>query len=261
MVIPDIENPFFTSVARGVEDVTSQSGYSVVLCNTDDDPDKEARYLEIAISESMAGVVLVPTRDSIDLSTLIRHKRPIVTVDRRARDFAVDSVLVDNEATGRQATELLLARGYSRVACITGPIGVETAHARADAWSTAVREAGQVATQEYVKFSDFRADGGYAAMKELLELTTPPDAVFVTNNLMALGALRALAEFGLSPASFGVAALGVFPFESHIEGISMVDLPAREVGKLAATMLMERLAGDYQPARSAVVSGGSAPSD
>ena len=92
-------------------------------------------------------------------------------------------------------------------------------------------------------------------MKELLELTKPPDAVFVTNNLMALGALRALTEFGLSPARFGVAALGVFPFASHIEGVSMVDLPAREVGKVAATMLMDRLAGDEQPARSAVVSG------
>lgn len=238
--------------------MTSQSGYSVALCNTDDDPEKEARYLEIAINESMARVVLVPTGDNIDLSTFVRQKRPVVTVDRRVRDFAVDSVVIDNEAIGRQATGLLLARGFSRIACITGPRGVATAHARADAWPTAVRNAGQFASRQNVKFSDFQAYGGYAAMKELLELTKPPDAVFVTNSLMTLGTLRALIEFGLSPARFEVAALRVFPFASQIEGISMVDLPAREVGRVAATMLMNRLGGGEQPPRSAVVSGISA---
>jgi LacI family transcriptional regulator len=98
LVIPDIENPFFTSMARGVEDVAQAAGYSVVLCNTDEDHDKEARYLDIAVNENMAGVILAAAGDHSDLSGLISRNRPIVAVDRGPHGFDVDAVILDNRS-------------------------------------------------------------------------------------------------------------------------------------------------------------------
>ena len=108
LVIPDIENPFFTSLARGVEDVAQSSGYSVVLCNTDEDYKKEVRYFDIVMSENMAGVILAAAGDRSDLSGLISRGRPIVAVDRGPHGFNVDAVMVDNRAGGIEATQALI---------------------------------------------------------------------------------------------------------------------------------------------------------
>lgn len=254
LVIPDIENPFFTAVSRGVEDIASRVGYSVVLCNTDDDQAKEARYLEVAISESMAGVVIAPTGDGTDLSALVRMQRPVVTLDRTAHGFPVDSVVVDSEAGSRTATAELVAQGFRRIACITGPQHVETATVRAGGWAETLRKASLAAPEHYLRHGDYRTEGGYAEMMHLLELDDAPDAVFVANNLMALGALRALSEHSKRPGDFGVAVFGDLPFSMHVPGISIVSVPAREVGEIAATMLMERIRGDDRPPRFTVVS-------
>jgi LacI family transcriptional regulator len=252
LVIPDIENPFFTSMARGVEDVAQAAGYSVVLCNTDDDHGKEAKYLHIAVSENMAGVILAATGDSSDVGALIARGRPIVAVDRSPHGFAVDAVTVDNLAGGRAATQALLDQGYSRVACITGPADVETAQQRSAGWRQAVTPNGT--PDDYLRYSDYRVDGGRDAMRDLLAMPVPPDAVFVTNNLMSVGALQVLVESGLTPPAVGVAMFGDLPFAALAPtGITVVHLPARQLGVTAATLLLERIAGDIQPPRSIVL--------
>lgn len=260
LVIPDIENPFFTSVARGVEDVAQAVGYSVVLCNTDDDHGKEAKYLSIALSENMAGVILAAASDSSDVGGLIAKGRPIVAVDRAPRGFAVDAVTVDNLAGGRAATQALLDQGYSRVACITGPADVETAKLRSAGWREAVTANGQAtdgasgAPDDYLRYSDYRVDGGRDAMSDLLTMPLPPDAVFVTNNLMSVGALQVLVERGLTPPAVGVAIFGDLPFAALAPtGITVVHLPARQLGVTAATLLLERIRGDTAPRRSVVL--------
>ncbi|MGP4111922.1 LacI family DNA-binding transcriptional regulator [Streptomyces sp. 4N509B] len=125
LIIPDIENPFFTSLARGVEDAAQRTNLSVVLCNSDGDLDKESRYIGIALAEHLAGVIVaVASRDRTDLSPLTDRGLPVVAVDRRPRAALVDAVLVDNQHGGEAATEHLVASGYRRVACITGPRAV-----------------------------------------------------------------------------------------------------------------------------------------
>ncbi|MFD0575631.1 LacI family DNA-binding transcriptional regulator [Dactylosporangium darangshiense] len=199
LVIPDIENPFFTSLARGVEDVAQAAGYSVVLCNTDEDHDKEARYLDIAIGANMAGVILAAAGDHSDVSELIERGRPVVAVDRGPHGFDIDAVTVDNRAGGRSATKALLEAGHRRIACITGPQDVETATGRADGWADALTAAGAPVDPSLLRYANFRVDGGEQAMAKLLELPEPPDAVFVANNLMSVGALQVLAERGILP--------------------------------------------------------------
>ena len=253
LVIPDIENPFFTSLARGVEDRAQAAGYSVVLCNTDDDTTKEATYLEIANSENMAGVILAPASDHSDLKSVLSRGRPIVAVDR-GTGYDIDGVRVDNRPAGHAAASALFDAGYRRVACITGPQGIETADERSRGWRQVVAQRGDYQPAAYQQHPNHRVDGGRAAMVELLSMDNPPDAIVATNNLMGVGALQILSEAGMTPPAVGVAVIGDLPFTTLDPAtITLVHLPARNLGITAATMLIERIGGDTQPARTVVL--------
>lgn len=254
LVIPDIENPFFTSLARGVEDVAQEAGYSVVLCNTDEDHDKESRYLDIAVSANMAGVILAAAGSTSDVTKLISRGRPVVAVDRSPHDADIDAVVVDNRAGGRAATRALVDQGFRRIACITGPADVETATQRAEGWRDTLKAVRAPVPEEYLQYTDFRVDGGEQAMRDLLALPEPPDAVFVTNNLMSVGALRVLAEKELLPPTVGLAMFGDLPFLPLAPiPLTVVELPARHLGVTAARLLLDRIRGDDQPARTIVL--------
>jgi len=249
LVIPDIENPFFTALARAVEDRALAAGYSVVLCNTDEQPDKEARYLDIALSDHMAGIILAPASATTDLDALLARKMPIVTVDRSTTGYSVDAVLMDNENGGRTATTMLYDQGFRRVACITGPPGVETADQRAAGWGAVfTTRSRRVDAENYVRRADYRVNGGRAAMADLMGMRQPPDAVFVANNLMSVGALRHLVSIGRQPPAVGLASLGELPFlPCESTGITVLPWPSRRLGVLAADLLLARIRGDRQP--------------
>jgi LacI family transcriptional regulator len=254
LLIPDIENPFFTALARGVEDALQAAGYSVVLCNTDDDPEKETRYLDIANSENMAGVILAPSSEDGDIRHLTDRGRPVVAVDRNT-GLNIDSVMVDNRAAGLAATNALLDAGYTRIACIAGPVEIESTEERTLGWRQAVtKRGGDAAEPGYLQHANYRVDGGRMAMQALLALDVPPDAVVTTNNLMGVGALQVLAEAGIVPPQIGVAVVGDLPFATlSPRAITQVHLPARHLGTTAANMLLERISGDAQPARTVVL--------
>ncbi|WP_166351997.1 LacI family DNA-binding transcriptional regulator [Phytoactinopolyspora limicola] len=248
LVLPDIENPFFTSLARGVEDVAQDAGYSVVLCNTDDVPAKEERYLTIAESENMAGVVIAPASTSPRLGALMSRGRGIVVVDRRVPD-AVDQVTFDNVGLACRATRDLIADGHTRIACVTGPATTSTAADRAAGWRQAMAEAGLTADDELLVHANFRVDGGQAAMQSLLALDPPPHAVLATNNLVGVGVLKTLAEHSAAD-QFGVGIIGDLPFAtSRTTDISLTPLHPREMGLTAARMLVERIRGLDAPPR------------
>ncbi|WP_232667305.1 LacI family DNA-binding transcriptional regulator [Pseudonocardia sp. TRM90224] len=255
LIVVDIENPFFTSLARGVEDVTRAAGYSLVLCNSDDDPVREGSYLDVAVSERMAGVILVPTSDRCDLSRLADRRTAIVTVDRALHSHPVDAVVVDNVAGGRSATARLYERGASRVACITGPRDADTAELRSAGWRQEFRRFSPTADPDaYLEHADYRVDGGRAAMARLLDAAEPPDAVFVANNLMAVGALAELRSRGLAPPSFGMAAYGDLPYMPlGPSGVDVIPMPTRLIGATAATVLLERIKGSADPLRTVVL--------
>lgn len=254
LVIPDIENPYFTELARGVEDVAQEAGYSVVLCNTDEQLSKESTYLDIAISENMAGVILAPASDHTNLDDVIASGRPVVAVDR-STGYDIDGVMMANRAAGKAAADALVKAGYRRIACITGPREIETASERAGGWRSVVSQLdGNADQEELVRYSTFRVDGGRAAMEDLLALPEPPDAVVAANNLMGVGVLQVLSERGLIPPRIGVAVVGGLPFTTLTPtAVTMVRLPARHMGVTAARMLIERINGDLEPARTIVL--------
>jgi LacI family transcriptional regulator len=257
LVIPDIENPFFTSLARGVADTAQQAGYSVVLCNTDGDVESERNFLDIALSEHMAGVVVAPAGKSSDVRALLDRGRAVVAVDRPIRGADVDSVVIDNVGAGRMATRVLWDAGFRDIACITGPADIVTAVDRAAGWREVVDELrGRPPAAGRLTYADFRVGGGRARMTELLAGDHPPDAVVAGNNLVGVGALQVLHERGLTPEQFGVAVIGDLPFSAlSPDAVPMVHLPTRRLGTTAGALLIERIQGYQGPARQVVIPG------
>ena len=242
LVLPDIENPFFTSLARGVEDITQNAGLSLVLCNTDDVPAKEERYLTIAGRENMAGVVVAPASGQPRLGPLLEQGRAIVVVDR-AVSAPVDHVLFDNVELAMRATAALLAQGHRRIACVTGPAATNTANDRAIGWRRALEVAGLEVDERLLTHVEFRVEGGRAAMARLLAEPEPPDAVLATNNLVGVGVLQVLADRQHGP-HVGVGVIGDLPFvTSRSADITILPLRPRDMGTVAAQMLLERIGG------------------
>lgn len=244
VVISDIGNPFFTALVRGVEDVAQQTGYSVVLCNTDEDPDKEARYLNAVLAEQVAGVIISPSGPDTDLERLTAARVPVVVIDRQLQGSRIDTVLVDNEHGAQLATEHLVESGYRRIACITGRWGVYTACSRLNGYRRALAAAGQPYQEELVRHADFRADGGYQAMADLLRLDPRPDALFAANNLMTVGAVECLVDQGIDvPSAVGVVGFDDLPWAHLVRpALTTVSQPTYQLGETAARLLTERIA-------------------
>jgi LacI family transcriptional regulator len=257
LVIPDIENPFFTSLARGVADTAQQAGYSVVLCNTDGDVDKERQFLDVALSENIAGLILAAAGPRSDVTEFRDRGRAVVAVDRPIPDADVDTVLIDNVGAGRMATRALWDAGFRDIACITGPVDIVTAVDRARGWQQVLDEvSARPRVPGRLEHADFRVDGGRACMSHLLGLLDPPDAVVAGNNLVGVGALQVLSERGLSPADVGIAVIGDLPFSAlSPDALPFVSLPTREMGTAAGAMLLERIAGHAGPGRRVVIPG------
>lgn len=243
LIISDIENPFFTAVARGVEDVAQAAGHSVVLCNSDEDLDKEARYLQVAVAERVAGVVLSPTATDTDIGLLGEHGIPVVAIDRPLP--GINTVLVGSRTGARDATAHLVAAGYRRIACITGPQRVSTAEDRVDGYADALRAAGQRLNYRLVRHADFKVDGGRRAAERLLGASRPPDALFVANSLMAVGALQALAVRGLRAGrDVGLVAFDDAPWTQLVDPpITVVAQPAYAIGEAAGRLLADHTNG------------------
>jgi len=254
LIIPDIENPYFTELARGVEDVASEAGFSVVLCNSDSVPSKEATYLNIAAAENMAGVILAPALRHTALDALDAAGIPVVCVDRSA-DRPLDTVLMADKDAAREATETLIAAGCRRIACVTGPRGVETAIERTAGWRAAMASHDLDVPASFLVRSNYRLNGGREATEQLLAEPEPPDAIIAMNNLMGVGVLQVLTERKLYPPAFGVAVVGNLPFTTFSPtGITLASQPARDMGVTAARMLLERIKGDDRPPRKVLLS-------
>ncbi len=255
MLIPDIENPFFTTMTRAVEDTARSAGYSVMLCNTDEDPVREQEYLRAAVSDPVAGIIMAPSRQTADLSLALERKVPIVCVDRRAPGGVADSVIADNVSGARASTHMLFNAGYRRIGCVTGHLDIDTAVERHRGWEQAYLErTGAAPPQELAEVSDYSIVGGRLAARKLLSLTEPPDAIFAASNKLAAGVIRALSEVGKLPPSVGVVAFGGLPMVLLMpEGIMVTHLPAREIGLTGAEMLLERINGLTVPARELIL--------
>lgn len=245
VVIPDLENPFFTAVVRGIELVLQQAGYTLLLANSDEDTARERSILETLRAEGVAGIVIVPINAARDAyREVLAPPLQVVAVDRSPTNLRVDLVTVHNVEGTRRGVEHLLALGHREVALLGGPSRHSTAKERERGYHDAMRAAGRAVRPELLHNADFRESGGYDGMKALMALPRRPTAVFVANNLMTLGAFRALHEAGIRiPDEVALVGFDDMPWATSLNPpLTAVNQPSQEIGSSAADLLLDRIA-------------------
>lgn len=253
LVIPDISNPYFMQVARGVDSVLNPAGYSVVLCNTDENLEREQRYFENIEEQRMAGMILAPQSSSPDFDALLSNGLPMVIIDRSiAAD--VDMVLVRSADAAKAATEHLLSAGWRRPAIITGPTSASTAMDRLQGYLAAIADTNDHDTQPHdpiIAYTDFSEQESKAATLEFLARPIPPDSLLVAGANMAIGAISAIEECGLQVGrDIGLVTFDDPSWARYLSpSVSAVVQPADEVGSIAAKMLLAQI-GESETVRS-----------
>jgi DNA-binding LacI/PurR family transcriptional regulator len=241
VVIADIENPHFTEMVRAVEDAAYVSGHRVLLCNTDENPIKQADYLGVLAAERVVGVILSPTdAGAAEIAELLDHGIPVVAFDRAVADKRADAVVADNAAGTRLGVEHLIATGHTRIGYVGGPRTVETAEERLAGYEQALAAA---RLESRIAEGGFRIEGGREAAAALIE--GGATALLVANNLMAAGALGAIRERGLRvPDDVALVSIDD-PFWAGLIDPPLTTLaqPVRAMAEAAVKLLMGRIDG------------------
>lgn len=269
LVVTDITNPFFTNMARGVEDVASQRGFSTILCNTDESETKQADYLTILLQKRVDGVLLVPARSAAGpVQWLQQRNVPVVIIDRQAPGARVDCVRGQSEAGGHDLANLLYDLGHRDVAMLAGPSYVSTAVDRVAGYIRASAERGISARPGYIIYGSFTVASGYTMAQQALRSEPRPTALLAANNFIAIGAYRALRDAGLRvPDDVSLVAFENLPEHTALDPfLTVAAQPAYEMGTRAAELLLDRLRGhgpaeplDIQLPNEIIVRRSSAP--
>jgi LacI family transcriptional regulator, fructose operon transcriptional repressor len=249
LIVSDIQNPFFTLISRAVEDAAYEQGMSIFLCNTDENPDKEAMYLKLMREEHVSGIIISPTqKTSNHFVEISRSQTPVVVIDRRVRNADIDSVLIDNVQSALMIIDHLIGHGFERIGALFGS-GSTTGLERREGYLRALENHGLKPSSELVLSVKAKTSDGYAATRRLLALPVPPDAIFTSNGLLSAGALRALRESGLKmPEEIAFATFDETPWSTLVDPpLTVVEQPTYEIGRTAVDLLVKRI-GD--PSRS-----------
>lgn len=245
LIISDIQNPFFTSVVRGIEDVAHKQDFSVILCNSDEDPEKERQYIDVMRSEEVAGVIITSTSQATEnIERFIVSGIPIVAMDRSIRHHQVDSVSVENTAGAHEAVSYLIEKGHRQIGFIGLPLKLTPGKERQEGYINALRDHGLELNSDLMCVGDSRQESGFKCATELVESGIPLTAIFSSNNLMTLGALGAIMSKGLSiPEDISLIGFDDMPWAPYLcPPLTAVAQPTYELGRRAAELLMRRIA-------------------
>ena len=254
LVISDVLNPYFTELARAVEEEARELGYSVIIGNADERADLEDHHVRGLLDRHIDGLLVSPAdgRSPMTLEAATGDT-PVVFVDRWIPGVDVPVVRSDGRTAIADLVDHLYGLGHRRLAIITGPAATTTGRERVDAFRAALAVHGLALPEEYVGRGDFQAKSGRACTERFLNLPEPPDVVFATDNLMALGALDEIGARGLRvPEDIALAAFDDIPWFSHTDPpITTIAQPTAELGRVAVRALADLIAGS--PASSTVL--------
>ncbi|EPN9527484.1 ribose operon transcriptional repressor RbsR [Cronobacter malonaticus] len=246
MLITASSNPFFSELVRGVERSCFERGYSLVLCNTDGDEQRMNRNLETLLQKRVDGLLLLCTETHQPSPAIMKRYPAIPTVMMDWSPFDGGSdVIQDNSLLGGDiATRYLIDKGYTRIACVTGPLDKTPARLRLEGYRTAMQRAGLPVAEGYEVIGDFEFAGGLRAMQSLLALPEPPQAVFIGNDAMAVGAYQALYQAGLRiPQDIALVGYDDIELASYMTPpLTTIHQPKDELGELAIDVLIHRMA-------------------
>lgn len=244
LIIADVENSFYSRIAKEVEAVAKEAGYHVVLCNTSDDPAEERHYLDLLSGLQVDGICITPTAGNRDtLERLLARNLPIVQLDRRLENLGADSVLVDNAHGAYLAVRHLIEHGHRRIGILAGSVQVTTGQQRLRGYERALEEGGLGLEPSLIRSGSFRRDIAADAVRELLDSTPGPTAIFAANNVLAEVCMVALHERGLRvPEDMSVVAFDDELWMRMIHRpLTTVAQPTAHLARIAASHLLRRL--------------------
>jgi LacI family transcriptional regulator len=245
LVLTDITNPFFTTVARGVEDAASDAGLMLIVCNTDERDADEQRYVDMLLQRQVDGILLVPARSgAAAIEQCTRQDTPVVVLDRRLKERVADVVRGDSKGGAYELGRLLASLGHRTTAVLSGPRAVSTADDRVVGFRAALAEAGGIQPPRVYR-GEYTIESGREMARRALASTPRPTALFAANNFIAIGLLQELDEMRVRvPEDVAVvgfddlpSAMVTFPF------LTVAAQPAYEMGQRSVAMLLERLSG------------------
>jgi LacI family transcriptional regulator len=251
MIVPDIANPFFPMVVRGAEDAAQKHGYNLLLCNSDDNLDKEESAVELLLSKRVDGILLTKAAEDFRpaLRQMIKEVNiPFVLVMRTYPKLTKDAVITDDYQGAYEAVCHLARAGRHRIGLISGPLKISNAKARWQGFHDALKAKGLSYDPNLVIEGDYRIESGFRAGHALL--SHRPDGIYVANHLMTVGLLKAAEEMGLKcPDDFGLVSFDDYPWLGIFRPrLTTVELPKHQLGSEAAELLIRRIAGDSSKA-------------
>lgn len=250
LLIPDITNPFFTTVARGAEDAAMRLGYKLLFGNSDESLAKEKEYVDMVLSTRVDGVLFSAASDESGphLQTLRRHGIPFVLLDREVPGVESDTVSGDNKEGARKLVEHLIALGHRRIALVNGSLAVSTARERLAGYKDALKLHDIPLDDNLVLEMNYKYFGDGEALDKLLRLDSPPTAVFAGNNFIALGLIRKLKERGIRvPENMSVVCFDELDVSVLDPFFTVVSQPAYQFGEMGVRLLVERIKGTTTP--------------
>ncbi len=249
LIVSDISNPFFTLVARGVEDMAQSHGYALILGNSDESVQKEQQYVNVMLSNRIDGLLLTPAGNgsSKTLRFLTRHLTKFVLIDRDIEGVSADAVVGDSIGGARMLTQHLLNLGHRRIALVTGQREVPTARDRLRGYEEALQAESIAPHYSLIMEQNYTREGGYRATQQLLTLPPEerPTAIFACNNFLGIGVIEALRDAQLEvPRDMAVVCFDDIEFASALHPfLTVLAQPARTFGSIATQLLLERLDG------------------
>lgn len=246
IIIPDISNPYYAEIVRGIQDVADQSGYAVMLQNTDRKQDRIIKFIHLFREKLADGIIFSGgiIHGYETLSALNEMRKRVVVIGRHEVDFP--AVRVDNLGGATEAVQHLIDLAHKRIGLINGPEGSTTGVDRLMGSKSALAQNGYPIEENLIKQGDLTVKSGYVAAKELLQGSGRPTAIFAVNDLMAFGAINAAKELGLHvPRDVSVVGFDNIPLSSHFEPpLTTVEIPIYDLGVASMRMLMDLISNN-----------------
>lgn len=242
LIIPNISNPFFAHVASMIQTSAYQSGYSLIVCNTDEDLDKEIEQIELLRSKGVDGFIIMPVGVRFNhIVQLLEANIPLVLLDRCIEEIDTNSVVVDNEFGAYQAVEHLIHNGHTHIAIIQGIPNTFTSANRLQGYKSALSNYNISIQENLIAGKDFTKESGYIETKFLLNLDKPPTAIFTTSDLITLGSLEAIFEEKFNiPEDISIVSFDDIDFAPYlISPLTAVHQPKKMMGEIAVKLLIE----------------------
>lgn len=256
VILPDNTNPYFAEVVRGIEDTSFAQGYSVVLCNSDNDLDKERFYTNVLIEKQVDGIIFVAAGLSEEnINNLQKKGVPCILVDRQVPGVKIDSVLADNQAGGYLAANHLIGLGHTAIACISGPRRLRSSIERVAGYRQALESAGINMPPGWIVEGDFQYQSGFAGAERLLTGKTRPSAIFACNDLMAIGVYRYAYESQLRiPQDISIIGFDDIRLAEYSNPpLTTIRQTKGVMGKRAAKLLLERIVNGNQVIKQDII--------